>query len=66
MPTLEEMIAEAEQRLGPNSKSVQDLKAQLAEEQGQSSKARRTKRIIIGFRSKVSRPPADDETPSSA
>ncbi len=66
MPTLQEVIAEAEERLGPNSKLVQDLKKQLSQEQAQSSKSQKTKRVIAGFRSRVSRTPGDDETSSSA
>ncbi len=65
MPTLREVIAEAEEQLGLDSKVVRDLKAQLAEEQAQSSEAGRTKRVIAGFRSRVSRTPGDDEASSS-
>ena len=66
MPKLEKNNADAEKRLGPNSKSVQDLKQQLTQEQGQSSETRRTKRIIIGFHSRVSRRPGDDEAQRSS
>ena len=66
MPTLQEVIAEAEERLGPNSKLVQDLKKQLSQEQAQTSKSRQTKRVIAGFRSRASRKPGDDEAPRSS